>query len=106
MKLSHGIVTSAEQASSEGATKIAYCRVRVTSKPTADSDIRIEVWIPLEPAWNGKFEQVGNGGFAGAIPYSSMARALALGYAVAGTDDGHQSSNGIDASWALNHEEK
>jgi len=60
----------------------------------------------LEPAWNRKFEQVGNGGFAGAIPYSRMARALALGYAVAGTDDGHQSADNIDASWALNHEEK
>src|SRR5713101_8328546 len=63
MKLSHGTVTSAEQASTEGATKIAYCRVRVTSKPTRDSDIRIELWIPLEQAWNGNFEQVGNGGF-------------------------------------------
>jgi pimeloyl-ACP methyl ester carboxylesterase len=106
LKLSHGVVTSAEQASTEGATKLAYCRVQVTSKPTADSDIRIEVWIPSGPAWNGKFEQIGNGGFAGAIPRASMARVLTLGYAVAGTDGGHQSADGIDASWALNHEEK
>jgi pimeloyl-ACP methyl ester carboxylesterase len=106
LKLSHGVVTGAEQASTEGATKLAYCRVHVTSKPTADSDIRIEVWIPLGPAWNGKFEQVGNGGFAGTIPLARMARVLTLGYAVAGTDDGHQSADGIDASWALNHEEK
>jgi feruloyl esterase len=103
VKLSHGTVTSAEQASTEGATKIAYCRVRATSKPTGDSDIRIEVWIPVGSQWNGKFEQVGNGGFAGAMPYSRMARALVLGYAVAGTDDGHQAADNTDAGWALNH---
>jgi pimeloyl-ACP methyl ester carboxylesterase len=106
MKLSHGTVTNAEQTSTEGATKIAYCRVRATSKPTADSDIRIEVWIPLGSEWNGKFEQVGNGGFAGALPYSRMLRALLSGYAVAGTDDGHQTADNTDAGWALNHEEK
>jgi pimeloyl-ACP methyl ester carboxylesterase len=106
MKLSHATVTSAEPAAAEGATKIAYCRVRATSTPTADSDIRIEVWIPLGSAWNGKFEQVGNGGFAGAMPSGRMARAVALGYAVAGTDDGHQTTDNTDAGWALNHEEK
>jgi hypothetical protein len=106
MNLSHGTVTGADETSTEGSAKMAYCRVRATSKPTADSDIRIEVWIPLGTAWNGNFEQVGNGGFAGALPYKGMARALALGYAVAGTDDGHQSTDMTDASWALNHEEK
>jgi len=106
MRIPRGTVTSAGMASTEGPTKINYCRVRVTSKPTADSDIGIELWIPVGTAWNGKFEQVGNGGFAGAMPYRSMARALMLGYAVAATNDGHQSTDSIDASWALNHEEK
>jgi hypothetical protein len=106
VKLPHAAVTSADQVMTEDATPMAYCRVRVTSNPTPDSDIRIELWIPVGPAWNGKFEQVGNGGFAGVIPVRSMARALALGYAVAGTDDGHQATDNTDASWALNHEEK
>lgn len=106
LKLSHAIITSAEPASTEDTAKLAYCRVRVTSKPSADSDVRIEVWIPLGPAWNGKFEQVGNGGFAGAIPSDRMTTILALGYAVAGTDDGHQSANNVDAGWALGHDEK
>jgi pimeloyl-ACP methyl ester carboxylesterase len=106
MTLPHGAVTGAEQISTEGATTIIHCRVRATLKPTTDSDIRMEVWIPVGSAWNGKFEQVGNGGFAGTIPYSRMLRALLLGYAVAGTDDGHQSADSIDASWALGHEEK
>jgi hypothetical protein len=36
--------------------------------PTKDSDIRLVVWIPVGAAWNGKLVQVGNGGFAGAVP--------------------------------------
>lgn len=117
MKLDHGVITSAELVSAGASTasprgqslpaaRFDYCRVQVTSKPTFDSDIRIELWIPSGSTWNGKFEQVGNGGFAGTIPYGLMARVLSLGYAVAGTDDGHQSSESTDASWALNHPEK
>jgi feruloyl esterase len=83
-----------------------FCRVQITSRPTDDSDIRIELWVPLETAWNGKFTQLGNGGFAGEIPLGSMAAGLASGYAVAGTDDGHQSAQATDASWALGHPEK
>jgi hypothetical protein len=117
MKLGHVTITRAEIVPSGAPIKTPagetvatanteYCRVQATSKPTSDSDIRFELWIPSAAGWNGKFEQVGNGGFAGAIPYSSMARVLSLGYAVAGTDDGHQSSDMTDASWALNHPEK
>jgi pimeloyl-ACP methyl ester carboxylesterase len=80
------------------------CRVTVTAKPTADSDIRIEVWLPSKN--NGKFLQVGNGGFAGQIPARVMLLGAAGGYIVAGTDDGHQSTDGTDASWALGHPEK
>ena len=116
MKIDHVSVTSAQTISAGAAIKPAggevpaskadYCRVQGTSRPTADSEIRFELWIPSASDWNGKFEQVGNGGFAGAIPYRAMAHVLSLGYAVAGTDDGHQSSEMTDASWALNHPEK
>ena len=81
----------------------AFCRVAGTAKPTSDSEIRFEVWLPL-PGWNGKFEQVGNGGFAGTIPLSGMAEPLLRGYATAATDDGH--TNGPDQSWAIGHPEK
>ncbi len=81
----------------------AFCRVAATAKPTADSEIRFEVWLPAS-GWNGKFEQVGNGGFAGVIPLASMAVPLLGGYATAGTDDGH--IGGTDGSWALGHPEK
>src|SRR5262245_63047988 len=41
-----------------------YCRVGGTIAPTADSQIRFEVWMPLEQ-WNGKLAGVGNGGWGG-----------------------------------------
>jgi Tannase and feruloyl esterase len=81
----------------------AFCRVVGVAKPTSDSDIRFEVWLPAT-GWNGKFEQVGNGGFAGSIPLSSMADPLLQGYATAATNDGHV--NGPDQSWAIGHPEK
>ena len=66
----------------------AFCRVMVTSRPSSDSDIKIEVWLPAS-GWNGKFEAIGQGGLAGFIPYPDLAAALADGYATAGTDTGH-----------------
>lgn len=84
----------------------AFCRVSVTSQPSADSDIKIEVWMPIS-GWNGKFQGQGNGGFAGYIDYPAMAHAVALGYATASTDTGHTSQSWApDASWALGHPEK
>lgn len=82
----------------------AYCKILGSAHPTADSDIRFEVAIP--DTWNGRYLQVGNGGFAGVIPERAFLPGLAQGYAVAGTDDGHQSTINTDASWALNHPEK
>src|SRR5215472_6685038 len=40
----------------------AHCRVAATLRPSADSDIKIEAWLPAGPAWNGKFQAVGGGG--------------------------------------------
>jgi hypothetical protein len=101
--LPHAEVTSAKAATVAGKD---VCQIAVTSRPTKDSDIRLEVWIPVGAAWNGKFVQVGNGGFAGAIPRVSFNGPVKAGYAVAGTDDGHQDPVGTNASWALGHPEK
>jgi feruloyl esterase len=106
MSAADWIVTRAEVVSSSDAATVPYCRVQGKSAPTKDSDIQFELWIPIGSAWNGKFEQVGNGGFAGGIPAPSMASVLSAGYAVAATDDGHQSKDMTDAGWALDHEEK
>lgn len=82
----------------------AFCRVRIASHPSSDSDIKIEVWMPLE-GWNGKLQGRGNGGFAGEIDDFSLAIALHEGYATAGTDTGHAAS-GTNARWALGHPQK
>lgn len=79
-----------------------FCRVVATLKPSRDSDIGIEVWMPLDN-WNGKFQAVGNGAFNGTIAYPALRDALARGYATASTDTGHI---GGSASFALGHPEK
>jgi feruloyl esterase len=79
-----------------------FCRVAATLRPSADSDIKIEVWMPSS-GWNGKFQAVGNGGWAGTINYRDMAAALARGYATASTDTGHSTPGG---AFVLGHPEK
>ena len=80
----------------------AFCRVAATLTPTSDSDIKIEVWMPVSN-WNQKLQAVGNGGWAGTISYAGMATALGNGYATASTDTGHSTAG---ASFAMNHPEK
>ena len=73
-------------------------------RPTADSQIGFELWLPAS-GWNGRYYQLGNGGFAGSIHHPALAAELRRGNAVAATDTGHR-ANAFDASWALNHPEK
>ena len=82
-----------------------HCRLQLVLKPSADSLINMELWLPPADKWNGKFMGVGNGGFAGSIQgmTNDMPQALRLGYATAGTDTGHQDAGG---EWAIGHPEK
>jgi hypothetical protein len=82
-----------------------FCRVQGEIKPTADSAVGFEVWLPPASAWNGKYEGVGNGGFAGSFIYPSMELALEAGYAVSATNTGHSGSS-LDSDWAMGHPEK
>jgi feruloyl esterase len=81
----------------------AFCRVEATARPTSDSEIRFEVWIPPVDGWNGKFQGVGNGGYQGSISYGAMAAALRRGYATGSTDTGHI---GDDMKFGQGHPEK
>ena len=67
----------------------AFCRVAATLKPSPASDIRMETWLPLR-GWNGNFRGTSPNGLGGVLNYNSMAVALTDGFAVAGTDTGHQ----------------
>ena len=82
-----------------------FCRVQLVLKPSSDSLINMELWLPPADKWNGKFLGAGNGGFAGSIQGmgNEMPQALRLGYATAGTDTGHQDDGG---EWAIGHPEK
>jgi hypothetical protein len=81
-----------------------FCRVRATLTPSADSDIKVEIWLPAK-GWNSKFVGIGNGIWAGSISYFELGAPLARGYAVAATDTGHV-GNGLTADFAVGHPEK
>jgi hypothetical protein len=85
--------------------KPALCRVEAVARPTADSHIKLVVVIPVGDAWNGRYRQLGNGGFAGQVLEDDVLEAAKRGDAAAGTDDGHDSKRAINAEWALGHPE-
>lgn len=97
-------VTSARVMTSDAL--VEYCEVRATARPA----ISIEVRLPLE-AWNGKFYQVGCGGFCGDLgradrikrSVNAMGPGLEKGYATATSDGGHHGLDITDASWAYNN---
>lgn len=56
----------------------AFCRVAATARPTSDSEIKIEVWMPTS-GWNGKFRGTGNGGLGGNLSFPDSPRPCAEG---------------------------
>jgi feruloyl esterase len=88
----------------ESKTVPAHCRVVAVLRPTADSEINMELWLPPANRWNGKFQMAGNGGWGGSLQglESAMPEALRLGYATAATDTGHRGGG----EFALGHPER
>ena len=82
----------------------AFCRVAAEARPTSDSHIKFEVWMPSS-GWNGRFQGTGNGIWSGEVWYAPLASALLRGYATANTDTGHEGAVD-DGSFALDHPEK
>ncbi len=81
----------------------AFCRVVGVSRPTSDSNINFEAWLPTTATWNGKFLSNGEGGYVGVIGYAGIALYLQRGYATVSTDTGHVSTNPF---WAVGHRER
>lgn len=79
-----------------------FCRISAILRPTPDSEIHTEIWLPSS-TWNGRYIAVGSGGWGGSIAYGAMADALRRGYATSATDDGH---TGSSASFVVGHPEK
>lgn len=80
------------EASAEGP---AYCRVEGYISPTIGFELR----LPLSN-WNGKFFEVGCGGFCGTTHWTFWCP-LRRGYACIATDLGHEGSKG--GKWAYNN---
>jgi hypothetical protein len=82
----------------------AFCRVQAVARPSSDSEINIEVWLPAA-GWNRRYLGAGNGSFAGSINYSRLGESLRSGYAASSTDTGHR-GRPSESAWARNHPEK
>jgi hypothetical protein len=80
----------------------AFCRVTGAIHPEAGSNIRFEVWMPMQH-WNGRYFGANNGGFAGSLRYDDLAAAVLNGGAGASTDSGHSSA---DRTWARGRPER
>lgn len=67
----------------------SFCRVVARVQSVPDSDVGVEIWLPVE-GWAGVFHGNGSGGFAGTFitGYSGMVDGLRRGFATATTDTG------------------
>jgi len=87
------------------AVTVPVCRVQGVARPSSDSEIKFEVWLPPTAAtWTGRMKVNGTGGYAGATPYARLAQDSIDGFVTAGSNMGHD--GGENASWTLGHPEK
>jgi feruloyl esterase len=87
------------------AVTVPFCRIQGTARPTSDSEIKFEVWLPpTAGAWTGRMKVNGTGGYAGATPYARLAQDVGDGFVSAGSNMGHD--GGESATWTLGHPEK
>ncbi len=89
-----------------GATvSVSFCRVQGVARPSSDSEIKFEVWLPPTAAnWSKRLKVNGTGAYNGAIPYPRLAQDVGDGFVSAGSNMGHD--GGESASWTLDHPEK
>ena len=83
---------------------VSFCRVQGVARPSSDSEIKFEVWLPpTEAGWSKRLKVNGTGGYNGAIPYVRLAQDVGDGFVSAGSNMGHD--GGESASWTLNRPE-
>jgi len=81
------------------------CQVSATIKPTSDSNINVQVWMPTQ-RYNGRYLGTGNGGYAGGFFQSELAAGINNGFATANTDMGTSPADGVSADALVGHPEK
>ena len=80
---------------------------QIVSSPT--STIKFQIDLPVDTAYNNKLLQVGGSGYNGTVATAESAftgqgnNVRQRGYAIIGSDSGHQSPSSFDLSWALNN---
>ncbi|WP_307117754.1 tannase/feruloyl esterase family alpha/beta hydrolase [Sphingomonas kyeonggiensis] len=90
-----------------GADLPAFCRVVAQVRSAPDSDVGVEIWLPVE-GWTGVFHGNGNGGFAGTLQagYGGMLNGLRRGFATATTDTGTAPATMLDGDALIGHPRK
>ncbi len=83
---------------------VPFCRAQGIARPSPDSEIKFEVWLPPTAAgWSNRLKVNGTGAFNGSIPYPRLAQDVGDGFVSAGSNMGHD--GGESASWTLNRPE-
>lgn len=74
---------------------VDLCRVAMFVPTSETSNISMEVWLPPQEAWTGRFLSTGNGGVSGCIQYADLAYTANLGFATVATNNGHNGTRGF-----------
>ncbi|KAH8904028.1 feruloyl esterase B [Coniochaeta sp. PMI_546] len=83
-------------------TNLNVCQVVVTlTHPGANDTVTVQVWMPLDGAWTGRFASAGGSGWAAGHGPLTLAPLVAKGYAAASTDAGLTGDITTPAAWAL-----
>ncbi|HSU43509.1 MAG TPA: tannase/feruloyl esterase family alpha/beta hydrolase [Casimicrobiaceae bacterium] len=90
------IQSAAPATAGSGANAVPYCLVKVLvpNAPGATIQEGIHIWVglPMNGHWNGRWQSLGGGGYAGSV--SAPTSAVQTGYAGATTDTGHSGGSG------------
>ena len=82
---------------------VGFCRVQGIARPSSESEIKFEVWLPLTRGeWTGRLKVNGTGGFSGTIPAAMLAQDIGDGFVTAGSNMGHDGRS--VEGWSLNPE--
>lgn len=89
------------------------CRIALDIPTSNVSSVILELFLPGEVEWTGRLLGTGNGGIDGCIKYEDIAYGLEHGFAVTGTNNGHNGTSGgaflnnpnviTDFSWRAIH---
>ncbi|KAJ7112979.1 Tannase/feruloyl esterase [Mycena epipterygia] len=84
---------------------LPFCRLvgfyNHTGPSNETGSIGFELWLPDEVVWNGRYLGVGGGGFVGSVDVSGFGTPLNQGFAVAGTDSGHQFNSSFSCAYGI-----